>query len=1038
VGFWLVGGTRSATRAIVWLGVVLASAAPWRPTHAEAAPAPLTRIASVRGLPPEEAAAGRAVALEGTLVYADTEWGVAFLADEEGAVFLDPLGLPALPAVGTRLGVNGRTELAFGVVAVAASQVRPGPITGLPAGSPATSVPEQGEPAWVSLEGVIRRFSTEPGHSTLKLATRFGPVVAQIPDSNRSPLQDSVDAAVRVRGVLDSPAGGGRAPRLWVPSWHELEIVSPAPELDSVPSYPVAALDRLWDTTPPPHRVRLDIVAVRRESVRTFVVEDATGHMEAEIDQPELVQQGSRIRLWGFLEPGGDRPYLADTRSHLLEGTAITPPAREPGLRTLRKAADVRALSRREAERGYPVSLDAIVTYVDPRYNHLFVQDDSAGLFVHTAFTDLGLRAGDRVRLDGFTGPGDLAPIVLEPRVRRLGQGRLPPPRPIGAARFVSGEDDCQRVQLEGTVRTEATEGGRLALLLVSEGHRLTARMPLLPGSPLPSALVGATVRVRAVAGTQSNWLRQLSGAILFIARPEDLEVLQPGGPESSDLPVTPVTDVFRAAAEDRFGHRVRVSGVVLHQGPDGFLVLRDQTGALAVGLSSYRPTWPGERVEVVGFPAPRPHGPFLEDAVLRVVGRGAPPAAIATEAAQLLGGGHEGDLVAVRARLLDALPSRTGLLLILQAGQLVFDAALETEVPVAAPWEPGSRLDLSGVCRLNEAPGRGTTLQLLLRRPGDVRLVSPPPWWTPGRARWVLGGLLAVLAAAFAWGVTLNLQVRKRTGELREHLAREAELERDYREQLEYMVAERTHQLEMAQRKMLQEERLAALGKLTATVSHELRNPLATIRGSLFLLSESVAGATPLARRALDRAERNVLRCDGIIEELLEYARVRPLARRPTEIDPWLEEAMSEMNLPSGVALSCEPASEAHLEIDPPRLLRCVVNLVTNAAEAIAGKAGPDTEARGRVVVSSRSANGRVEIGVRDDGPGIPADVLDRALEPFFSTKSFGIGLGLAIVKQIMELHGGGVELASRPGETTVTLWLPLLEPVAAHGGAS
>jgi signal transduction histidine kinase len=1038
VGFRLVGGTRSTTRAVVWLTAALAAAAPWRPAHADAVPAPLIRIASVRELPPEGAAAGRPVRLHGTLVYADEEWGLAFLSDETGVVFLDPIGLGSLPPSGTRLGVEGRTELAFGVVAVAPTKVTPGPRAALPAGAMPTGLPSPGHPVWASVEGVIRRFSADPDHATVKLFTRFGPVVAHLPAPDGPVRQDLVDAAVRVVGVLETPTGGSHAPRLWVPTFEALEVVTPAPQLDSVPSRSVAEIDRLWSTTPSLHRVRLDIVAVRRESVRTFAVEDATGQMEAEIDQPELVQQGSRIRLWGFLEPGGARPYLADTRSQLLESTAIAPPARETGLRTLRAAADVRALSRREAERGYPVSLDAVVTYVDPRYNHLFVQDASAGVFVHTAFTDLGLRAGDRVRVDGITGPGDLAPIVLEPRVRRLGQGELPPPRPVGAARFVSGEDDCLRVELEGTVRAEASEGGRLALLLSSEGHRLTVRMPLLPGSRLPSGLVGATVRVRAVVGTLSNWLRQLSGTILFVARPEDLEIVRPAGPEGFTLPVTAVSDVFRAAAEDRFGHRVRVSGVVLHQGSEGLLVLRDETGALAVGLSRYRPTWPGERVEVVGFPAPRPHVPFLEDAVLRVVGRGAPPAAIATEAAQLLGGGHEGDLVAVRARLLDAVPSRTGLLLILQAGQLVFDAALETEVPVGAPWEPGSQLALTGVCRLNETPGRGTTLQLLLRTPGDVRLVSPPPWWTPSRARWVLGGLLAVLAAAFTWGVTLNAQVRKRTRELREHLAREAELERDYREQLEYMVAERTHQLEMAQRKMLQEERLAALGKLTATVSHELRNPLATIRGSLFLLSEGLHDPPPLARRALERAERNVLRCDDIIEELLEYARVRPLARRPTDIDAWLEEAASEVALPPGIALSCEPASLARLAIDPPRLLRCIVNLVTNAADAIAGAAGPDAEARGRVLVSSHSANGRVEIRVRDDGPGIPADVQDRALEPFFSTKSFGIGLGLAIVKQIMELHGGGVELASRPGETTVTLWLPLLEPLAAQGGAS
>jgi signal transduction histidine kinase len=280
-------------------------------------------------------------------------------------------------------------------------------------------------------------------------------------------------------------------------------------------------------------------------------------------------------------------------------------------------------------------------------------------------------------------------------------------------------------------------------------------------------------------------------------------------------------------------------------------------------------------------------------------------------------------------------------------------------------------------------------------------------------------------LFGAFAWVVTLRRRVRVQTAALRERLEREGELERDYRDRLEAMVWERTQDLERAQEELIRKERLATLGQLTATVSHELRNPLGTIRGSVFFVADSLRDAPPAVRRALDRAERNIVRCDAIIEELLEYARVRDLVRQPTDLDAWLREALAELRLPPGIALVRDLASGAGVSIDRQRVLRCIINVVTNATEAI-GPTGPGSPPRGsRIEVSSRATAERVEIRIADDGPGIPPDLRQRIFEPFFSTKSFGVGLGLPIVQQIMEQHGGGVVVESAPGRTVFSLWV-------------
>jgi signal transduction histidine kinase len=248
-----------------------------------------------------------------------------------------------------------------------------------------------------------------------------------------------------------------------------------------------------------------------------------------------------------------------------------------------------------------------------------------------------------------------------------------------------------------------------------------------------------------------------------------------------------------------------------------------------------------------------------------------------------------------------------------------------------------------------------------------------------------------------------------------------------DYRDTLEDRVEERSQELEQAQQELVERERLATLGRLTATVSHELRNPLATISSSVYAVREMVAGlGMAPVHRALDRAERNIRRCDAIIEELLDYTRNREVMLQPVELDEWVREMIDEMPVPQGVAVGWELESEATVQINPSQFRRLLVNVVTNACEAIV----ESEEGTGTITVRTERCDGRAALRVRDTGPGIPPETLERIFEPLFSTKGFGVGLGMAIVKQIAEQHAGEVEVDSTPGEgTEVTIHLPLAD---------
>ncbi|MBN1488785.1 MAG: response regulator [Phycisphaerae bacterium] len=244
------------------------------------------------------------------------------------------------------------------------------------------------------------------------------------------------------------------------------------------------------------------------------------------------------------------------------------------------------------------------------------------------------------------------------------------------------------------------------------------------------------------------------------------------------------------------------------------------------------------------------------------------------------------------------------------------------------------------------------------------------------------------------------------------------------YRADLENLVEERTKELRAAQEDLLRKERLATLGQLIGTVAHEIRNPLGTVRTSVFSIDERARGKGLDIERALDRAERNIVRCDAIIEELLDYARLKQATRVPTPLDSWLESVLHEYPVPDGIQLTLALTANATVPLDRERFRRAVLNVLTNAHQAIQQASQP----QGRITVETETVANRVRVAIADNGLGIPPDVRDKIFEPLYSTKTFGVGLGLSIVKRTIEQHEGTIELDSTPGRgTTVTFWLPL-----------
>jgi signal transduction histidine kinase len=235
----------------------------------------------------------------------------------------------------------------------------------------------------------------------------------------------------------------------------------------------------------------------------------------------------------------------------------------------------------------------------------------------------------------------------------------------------------------------------------------------------------------------------------------------------------------------------------------------------------------------------------------------------------------------------------------------------------------------------------------------------------------------------------------------------------------------EQVRRREALETELIRSERLATLGQVIATVSHEIRNPLGTIQTSIYSLRKRIGDQGDAVSSSLDRAERSIIRCNRIIGELLDYTRTRAPNRVETRLDPWLAEVVDDFHFPTGVAVKCSFDSAANLSIDRNRIHGCVVNLLSNACQSMMER--KDARTLRKLRIESESIGARVEVRVVDTGPGIAPEILDKIFEPMFSTRTFGVGLGLPIVKKTMEQHGGNVEIVSEVNRgTTATLWFP------------
>ncbi len=222
----------------------------------------------------------------------------------------------------------------------------------------------------------------------------------------------------------------------------------------------------------------------------------------------------------------------------------------------------------------------------------------------------------------------------------------------------------------------------------------------------------------------------------------------------------------------------------------------------------------------------------------------------------------------------------------------------------------------------------------------------------------------------------------------------------------------------------MMQKDKLASIGRLSAGVAHEINNPLTTILTTAMLIQEDIDPDNPMYEE-LETITNETLRCRKIVASLLDFARQTKPAKKHHNINDIITECIQltrkQAEFKDVQILNELSEKVPKLLLDKEQIQQAFINLILNATDA--------TDPGGTITVSTDFSpdNQLVNITVSDTGKGIAAEVLDKIFEPFFTTREIGTGLGLAITHGIIGRHGGDIRVHSRPGEgTTFTIRLP------------
>lgn len=253
--------------------------------------------------------------------------------------------------------------------------------------------------------------------------------------------------------------------------------------------------------------------------------------------------------------------------------------------------------------------------------------------------------------------------------------------------------------------------------------------------------------------------------------------------------------------------------------------------------------------------------------------------------------------------------------------------------------------------------------------------------------------------------------QTREFNKKLKENLSKIAISEQSLKQQRDSLQIE----LREKTKKLVQAERLSAIGELTARLAHDLRNPLTVLKGVVEIArSKAKSDGTNFSIKQIDMMERAIVRMSNQIDDVLEFVKIQSLHTTKNSLLDTIGLSLAKIPKSSNVQIHI-PQTDVEFVFDSDKIEVVFDNLLTNSLQALNNE--------GEIIIRINDLENDVEIEVEDSGKGVPDEIISRIFEPLFTTKKKGTGLGLASCKSIIEQHGGTISVKSNPSIFTIKL---------------
>ena len=722
----------------------------------------------------------------------------------------------------------------------------------------------------------------------------------------------------------------------------------------------------------------------------------------------------------------------------------------------IRQVEGVRKLSRAEANRGLPVRLHGIVTYVNQGWGNLFLQDDTGGIGAWPWLPGCEAKAGDVIDFEGTTEQTGFGPSLRPSKITVRGRAALPTAQRHSYGFILTGSDDAQWIEVEGIV--QKAEGQQIRIMI--QGGEITAWVNDMTG-PDAERLVDARIRIPGVCSPDWNDRKQIVGFALRTSSTNLITVLEPAPADPFSIPATPIAELLRynpdSATAAALSHRAKIRGVATALGTS-VLYVQDETSGARVEPSGDAAPKPGEILEVVGFAQIFGRAALLKDAVVRSIGQTNLPSPVSVSGDPLFGGDFDARRIRVRGVLIEPVLKDQTRVLRMQIDNRIVRALFPTGQVARVTIRSGSALEVEGVCAETVAAPAGQALpDLWLASPEDVVVIQRAPWWKFQYTLAVLGALLAMIGAGLVWVRTLRRQVEEQTCELKHEIEERARAQEEVR---------KTHG------QLLDASRQAGRAEVATNVLHNVGNVLNSVNVSCNMVSQRIRtsdfstlekladlmeanAAEPsflsenpkgriipgyLRQLAQKKArEKEIL--SGEVKSLKEnlnhimeivamqqsHAKVSGVAQAVAAPE-LVEDALRLTNAAltrHDIKVIRQFEATGPITVDKHKALQILVNLLQNAKNACAE--APVEEKLVTVITVARGAD-FVKILVVDNGVGIAPENLTRMFAHGFTTRKDGHGFGLhSGALAAREMGGSLTAWSAGPGRgATFTLELP------------